>query len=361
MKTISKILTSLLLLALMLAPAMSASAQGLHSSLAEGRVILGDNFVLAEGQTLNGDLVVIGGNVTIQKNAAVKGSMAVIGGNVSVAEGAHIDGDAALIGGNLDLGGALDGDLALIGGDAALSHTALVDGDISTVGGNIKQDEGAQVTGNIVTDIETPSVLLPDSPGDLALSDPRPGAEINLNPFWDFFGSVGQAFVTAIIMAGIAVLASLFLQPQMEHVGGSIVSQPLVAGGFGLLTLVLGVFALLILALTLILSPAAALGLIALALAWMFGLIAMGQELGERFAQAFHLSWNVPLVAGAGTFMLALAVSLLGLFPCLGFLLQSLVGLMGLGGVALTVLNSRRPAVIPATVSTTEGPIPPVS
>ena len=361
MKTISKILTSLLLLALMLAPAMSASAQGLHSSLAEGKVVFGDNFVLAEGQTLNGDLVVIGGNVTIQKDAVVKGSMAVIGGNVSVAEGARINGDSALIGGNLSLGGTLDGDLALIGGDAALLRTALVDGDISTVGGNIEQDEGAQVTGNIVTDVETPTVILPNSPEDLAPSSPRPGMEINYNPFWDFFGSVGQAFVTAMIMAGIAMLASLFLQPQMERVSGAIVSQPLVAGGFGLLTLVLGVFALGILALTLILSPAAALGIFALALAWMFGLIAIGQELGERFTQAFHLNWNAPLVAGAGTFMLALAIGLLGLFPCLGFLLQSLIGLIGLGGVALTVLNSRRPAPAPVTLSTTDGPLPPVS
>jgi cytoskeletal protein CcmA (bactofilin family) len=350
-----KFLTGLLLLALMLLPAASASAQGLAGGLADGKVIFGDDFVLAEGQTLGGDLVVFGGNVTIEKDAVVEGSLAVIGGNASVAEGASINGDVAMIGGNLETGGTVNGDLAMVGGNATLDKTALVDGDISTVGGSIEQAEGAEVTGDIVDDVKTPTIILPTSPQELTSPEmPHPNMEINYNPFSGILGVFGQAFVLSII----AVLVSLFLQPQMERVSGAITSQPLVAGGFGLLTVALAPFALVILAVTIILSPVAFLGVILLALAWMFGMIALGQEVGERFTRSINQSWSAPLVAGAGTFVLVLVVGMVGLVPCFGWLAPFLVGLIGIGGVALVLLKSGKPQQA-ATISSE--PLPPAS
>mgnify|MGYP000845339381 FL=1 len=362
MKMISKMLTRLLLLALMLAPAMSASAQGLGDSLSEGKVVFGDNFVLSKGQTLGGDLVVFGGNVTIEEGATVKGSLALFGGNASVAKGAEINGDVALFGGNLKMDGTVNGNLAMMGGDVSLGETALVDGDVSTVGGQINRAEGSKVMGDIVNDVETPTINIPAVPfGPSAPVAPQPNIKVNFNPVWDFLNSVGSAFGMAIILAGLAMLASLFLQPQMERVSGAIVTQPLVAGGFGLLTMVLAPLSLLVLAVTLILSPVAFLGVVVLALAWLFGIIALGHEVGDRLAQSFHLTWSTPLVAGAGPFALVLATNLVGMIPCLGWLAPFLIGLIGLGGVALTVLNSRQLTPVPVAVSTTNEPLPPAS
>lgn len=357
MKTTLKFLTILLFVALLLAPAAPASAQGLAVGLREGRVIFGENFVLAGGETLNGDLVVFGGNVTLEKGAVVKGSMALFGGNASVAEGAKINGDLAMFGGNLQLDGKVYGDVAMLGGAAALGETALVDGDVSMVGGNLERAEGAEIMGDVVNEVESPTVVIPSLP---LTSTPPEGADpnfkINLDPFWNFFGELGQAVGMAIIMAGIAMLASLFLQPQMERVGSAITSEPLMAGGYGLLAVV----TTFIMAVTIILIPVSLLMIfVVIPLAWMFGMIAFGQEVGERLTRAFHLVWNAPLSAGTGTFVLMLATGLLGLFPCVGWMIPALAGLIGLGGVTLTLVNSRKLQPVAAAAAPVDEALPP--
>ncbi|MFZ5880373.1 MAG: hypothetical protein ACOY0R_13470 [Chloroflexota bacterium] len=347
----------LLLLALLLAPAVPASAQGLAAGLREGRVVFGDNYVLSEGETLDGDLVVFGGNVTIEENAVVNGSLALFGGNASVGEGAKINGDVALFGGNLHMNGKLYGDLAMLGGDASLDESALVDGDVSMVGGELERAEGAKITGDIANEVESPTVVIPSLPLTATPPEvPDPNVRINVDPFWNFFGNLGQAVGVAVIMAGIAMLASLFLQPQMERVGGAIASEPLMAGGFGLLAIATTV----IMVVTIILIPVSLLMIfVVFPLAWMFGMIAFGQEVGERLTRAFHLTWNAPLVAGAGTFVLMLGTGLLGLFPCVGWMIPALAGLVGLGGVTLTLVNSRKSAL--AAVPVPAEPLPPAS
>ncbi len=76
-----KILYSLLLLLLLLAPAIPAYAQG---GPRDGKVIIGQDFTLNSGETLTGDLVVIGGQVTIEENASVNGDIVVIGGSLKM-------------------------------------------------------------------------------------------------------------------------------------------------------------------------------------------------------------------------------------------------------------------------------------
>jgi cytoskeletal protein CcmA (bactofilin family) len=362
MKTTYKFLTILLFLALLLAPVTSASAQGLAVGFREGRVIFGDNYVLSAGETLAGDLVVFGGNVTIEDGAIVEGSVALFGGNASVAEGARIDGDVAMFGGSLQMNGKVNGDVAMLGGDASLGETAFVDGDVSMVGGKLERAEGAEISGDIVNEVKSPTVVIPSLPLNVTSPEvPDPNVRINIDPFWNFFGSLSEAVGVAILLAGIAALASLFLQPQMERVSDVVISQPLVAGGFGLLTVVLAPFALVILAVTLILSPVAFLGVVVLALAWLFGVIALGQEVGERLTQSFHLTWSAPLVAGLGTLLLVLATNLLGLVPCFGWMAPFLLGLVGIGGVAVALLNTRKPQVVTAVAAPVDEVLPPAS
>jgi hypothetical protein len=82
----------------------------------------------------------------------------------------------------------------------------------------------------------------------------------------------------AILAALIAVVASLFLQPQMDRVRDAITNQPLLAGSFGLLAVVVSAMAILIMALTLILIPVSGLGLAAVLLAWLFGIVALDKS-----------------------------------------------------------------------------------
>lgn len=334
MKTIFKLVTLLLLLMLVFVPIRSAQARGLN----DGKVIFGQNFTLAKGETLDGDLVVFGGNVTLEAGAKVNGSMAVFGGNASVGDGAVIGADVAMFGGNMQMDGKINGDMVMLGGQASLGPSSVVDGSLSTFGGQVQRAPGSQVTGEIVNNAPVPSLDFLNKP-DTANppSVPQPNFKIRFEPFW---GTV-NIFFRAIGLALVAILAVLFLGPQMERVSRAVASQPIIAGSFGLLTVIVGTIALIIAGLTIILIPVSVLGALALALGWMFGMIAIGQEVGERFTRTINQTWSPIWTAGFGTFLLVLVVEVIGLIPCVGWLAPFLIGLMGLGGVALTYFGSR--------------------
>jgi cytoskeletal protein CcmA (bactofilin family) len=356
MKISYKLFSVFLLFAILLAPAGAARAKGLH----EGRIIFGDDFTLEAGDTLDGDLAVLGGDVTIEEGAVVEGSVAVIGGDAEIAADASINGDVAVIGGDLEIEGSVNGDLAMIGGEVSLGENAIVDGDIATMGGNLEQSPGATITGDVV-DSPSPSISIPDPPKvpdvpDVPDAPAIPAISIpevirDANPFSDFMGVIFQALGFGVL----AILAALFLQPQMERVGQAVTTQPVIAGSFGLLSLVVAVIAAVIMILTLILIPVSALLIfIVVPLSWLFGLMSIGQEVGERFTRAINQTWAPALTAGFGSFLLMLVGGYIGLIPCVGFLGPLLIGLVGLGGTALTIFGTRvypKLAPLPAEVT----------
>jgi hypothetical protein len=136
-------------------------------------------------------------------------------------------------------------------------------------------------------------------------------------------------------------LLTLFLQPQLERVSHAIIRQPVVAGSFGLLTVVLSPLVFVILVITLILIPVALLAVLILTLAWLFGVIALGQEVGERFTKAINQTWVPVFTTGFGTFALMLVGGYIGMIPCVGWLATFLIGIMGIGGVAMTWFGTR--------------------
>ena len=102
---------------------------------------------------------------------------------------------------------------------------------------------------------------------------PTPDIQVNFNPFFHFF----NVFFWAFVIAGFSMLLMLFWQTPIERAGNTIVTQPLMSGAIGLVSVLVG----LILFLT-ILPP------ILVAFAWLFGVVAMGREVGERFATAIN-------------------------------------------------------------------------
>jgi len=343
MKKIGKFIAIVAMMAFLLVPTRSAQAQ--DPSGEGGKVVFGEDFTLKSGKTLEGDLVVIGGNVKIEEGAELQGSFVVVGGNVSLAEDAAINGDAALIGVSMKMDGILNGDLALIGGQVTLTETAVVHGDIALIGGQVEQDPKAQVDGDIIENIPAPSIDIPDIPNVPTIPEvpesPEtpsvPDVNVGFNPFW----SALNVLLRALAVAALAMLLTLFLDPNMQRVADAIVRQPVVAGSFGLLTVVLAPIVLLIMVVTLVLSPVAVLAAFLLPLAWLFGVIAIGQEVGERFTKAINQSWAPVLTCGFGTFLLMLVGGYMGMIPCVGWLLPVLLGLIGIGGVIMTWFGTR--------------------
>lgn len=324
MNKILKSFTVLVLLAILLVPVSPAFAQGGGQP---GKLVFGDNYTLKSGDTLAGDLVVFGGNVTIEEDAELNGNLVVIGGIV-------------------ESGGNVNGDVVVIGGQIDLTETTVVSGDVVTIGGQLTRAEGAEIKGEVIKNV-SPNITVPN--GSLPPNVPEVVKDIqfNFNPFGEIFWAV----FWAVALAGFAMLLSLFWQSQIERTGSLIFSQPVQIGAIGLLAFVLGMLFILT-----ILPP------IVLAFAWLFGVVAMGVEVGERFAKSANQVWSPIQKAGVGTFLLVLIGGLVGIIPCLGGLVQFVFGLLGIGGALMTWFGNRttfRSMLGPA--SATPEQVPPAS
>jgi hypothetical protein len=326
----------------------------------DGRVVFGQSFTLNSGETLDGDLVVFGGEATIEENATVKGNVVIIGGS-------------------LVMDGSATGDAAVIGGLMTMGDKSSVAGNVTTIGGSLQRAAGAQVGGQIVTNVPSPNVPTPKTPNVPA---PQTNIAMGFNPILRAFGVLG----TAIVFAMLAMLLAIFLHEQIDRVAQAIVAEPIIAGGIGLLAsfaapiglFILAVIIVVVLVATLLLIPVAVLAILAaalifiawailLVLAWLFGIIGLGMEVGERFTKAIHQSWAPVLSAGFGTFLLMFVVSAFGLIPCIGWIPEFLIGMIGIGAVVMTAFGSRpihRPGMTASSPDPSAAgapPIPPVS
>jgi hypothetical protein len=331
----------LMLLALLIVPVVPAYAQ----SGQPGKIIFGDNYTLAKGDKLNGDLVVFGGNVTIEDDADLNGNLVVFGGTISS-------------------NGNVSGDVVVFGGQIKLDDKAVVSGDVVTIGGQLDKAESAVIKGKSVNNV-SPNIELPN--GTMPPVVKPPSINVDFNPFWQALG----VFYRAVIVAALAMLVVTFLQPQMERVGQAIVRQPVMAGGMGLLTVLGGPIAIavaaVIMIITLILIPVAVLvvllGGLAFALAWLFGVIALGHEVGERFTQSVNQNWAPVFTTGFGTFLVMLVGGAIGQIPCVGWLLTIGIGLVAIGAVVMTRFGMQPMSVAAPTYTppTTTGQLPPAS
>jgi hypothetical protein len=337
-KTLFKLFTFFFLITLLLMPTRSAYAQGPNPGDG-GQVIFGKSFTLEKGKTFDGDLVVFGGNVTIEEDSNLNGNLVVIGGTVKS------NGETA-------------GDVVVVGGQISLEKLALVTGDVVTIGGQLSRAEGAKIEGEVVNNV-APNITFPAGKVPPTVPDapnvpnvPSPNIHINYNPFTEVFWIV----FWAVFVSGFAMLLALFWQPQIERAGKVMVSQPLMAGAIGLLSF----FVAAILFLTII-PPVIAF------FAWLFGVVAMGSEVGERFTKSLNQTWSPVLSVGFGTFLLMLVGGAIGLIPCLGGLILVLVGMLGIGSSVITWFGLRLPQVPAMTVYTPptppagSGEVPPAS
>ena len=314
MKTLSKI--SLILLILLIAMfAFPGAALAQTPNNGNDQVVFGGTYTLNAGQTLAGNLVVFGGLATIEK-------------------GSIITGDVALTGGSLNVSGEIKGSITSVGGSINLSDTAVVDGDIDTVGGTLNRSSQTVIKGNIST----------SGPGAIRLP-------LNWNldglrnlPLADIFhpiGSILWGIFQSLAVAALALLVVLFLPTPTRRVSNAIIGQPVMAGALGLLTVVVAPALVVLLAITILLIPLSLIGILLLAVAFLFGWIAVGMELGDRLAGLFKVQWAAPVSAGIGTLVISFFSSIFTLIPCVGWVLPAVIAIFGLGGVFLTRLGTR--------------------
>ena len=303
MKPVSKVMLFMVLLAALLWP-QAALAQGGQGD----KFVFGGTYTLAAGEELDGSLYVVGGIATLEN-------------------GSHVTGDVLIAGGTLQSNGQIDGDVLAAGGLVDLGEYAVVGGDVSSLGAQVLITDGAHIEGTQRNLAQGPIQF--NLPGGVT----PPRIEVLVNPVWNFL----SFFFTAFLWAVLAILVALFLPRQVERTSQAVVTQPLISGGLGLLTMVVVPLLLVVIAITLIGIPISLMGAFLLAIAWAFGMIAVGAEVGKRLAQVLKQEWAFAVAAGLGTFILVVVVNGFdSLIPCIGWLARLLVAMVGIGAVLLT-------------------------
>jgi hypothetical protein len=288
------------------------------------RLVIGQAFVLAEGEEVNGNLIVLGGSAVLQEGSVVRGDVAVFGGSATVA-------------------GTVQGNVAVFGGSTALEDSAVVEGDLATIGGSVSRSPGAVVSGEVFGgEIPLPFLNRFDRPFPLERPwPPLPSVRgtQRVGPLGVFGSLVAWQFRTlgtALFLALLGVVLVTLAPRAMGRIASAAAGGAFVSFGMGLLTLVVGVL------LGLLLLIACCLGLIvwlALGVAWLVGWVAVGLWLGQRLLQALNVrnASSIGEVA-LGVFLITVLTQLPA---CIGFFIGLVLGCIGLGAVVLTRFGTR--------------------
>jgi len=284
--------------------------------------------VYAQTQVGGDSPVVFGQNYTLSSGQTIK-DLVVFGGNAVISQGANVTGDILIFGGNLSISGSVQGGVSSFGGNVTVTDTGVIRGILNTVGGNRFISPDATV-GGVSSD---PSQL----PFRIPFLSFSPGTNFNLGPGFGFLWVI----FFSLLLAAIAVVIALFLPTPTMNVAKTIIGEPIVTGGVGLLTLVITPAIFLVLAITIVLIPLAVLFMLVFAVTLVFGWIALGLALGERMAVMFNVHWALPVSAGIGTLVLSLVAN--GILAvtggwfwtlcCLGLPIILLLNMVSLGGV----------------------------
>jgi hypothetical protein len=319
-KLFSSLLLSILFLGLFPTTAFASSPAA---------VVIGNNYTLESGEMLNDNLFVLGGSVDLMAGSTINGSVLLVGGSVQAA-------------------GTINGNMTVLGGTLNLASTFVLNGNINSAGTVINQDPGAQINGTVNTIQNTPYVLIP---GEIRVPD----LNSNLNPFFRVIGFFFRLFLWTLI----AMVLVMFFPTQLTRVSQTVILQPLITGGMGLLTVIIVPIVLVLLALTICLIPVSLLGALLLVMAWAVGLIAIGYEVGKRISGMFKGEWHPAILAGIGTLALMLVLSgMEAIIPCVGWIPKALVGLLGLGAVLLTQFGTKPYTANPGSPGQTSNIVP---
>ncbi len=305
-----------LLLVAILAPAAYAGG------LTDDKVVVGENYVLAAGERLSGNLAVFGGSATLERDSVVTG-------------------DVAVFGGTLDASGTVRGSLAVFLGTTTLNDSAVIEGDVATFGSAFQRAPGAVVQGEVfngLSGMRTPETpRLPDVP-----TRPSVPSRASFEPLgallrWE---AATLGWVLSLILIGI--IALLVAPRALARIASAAATQPAVSLGVGLLTWVVAFFG------GAVLLIACGLGLLVwlvTALALLLGWLAVGLWAGGRLLRALQTHNTSSLgEISLGIFV----ITILARLPfCIGFLFFLVIGSIGLGAVVLTRFGTQTAVAAP--------------
>ncbi|MBN2555804.1 MAG: polymer-forming cytoskeletal protein [Anaerolineales bacterium] len=294
--------------------------------------------------SFNDGNVVFGGAFYLAEDERVDGDLAIFGAAAEMEAGSTVTGDIFIMGGNLIGAGTIEGDLVIIGGNAELRPSAVILGDVTTIGGGFNPNgariEGDRISGENITAIPfdmdwVSGIQLPDNVLE--------GMNISIR------SRVESYFFNSFILAVLAVLVVVMSPAASERIAEGLITKPGQSFGLGILTTIVYPLLLVIMIVTICLIPVALIAILLLVLAWLVGMVAIGLEIGKRIFLALNQEVHPVIWAALGTLLLALVVNGIGFIPCVGWAVQYLVGVAGLGAAIITRFGTQ-PAAPPAVV-----------
>lgn len=214
--------------------------------------------------------------------------------------------------GPVSVRGQVQGRAVSFGGDVRVFEGGQVRGDAVSFGGQVRVDPGAIVQGDRISYASTTQA--PTAPqGPLAKSG-------------NWIRHITRKLVLILSLAGAGVVMTGLFPSQVERVSETLQERPLSHLAWGGLAVTLGGLLMVALSATIIGIPVAALIPIVLGIAWLLGIVAMCQLVGDTlpFKGAKSRRW-------AGFLSGVALVSLIGLLPWIGQLIIACVSLAGIG------------------------------
>jgi hypothetical protein len=262
-------------------------------------------------------IVHVGGTVSSQ--SMLDKPIIAIGSNVDAPQGTH----AIILSlfGDVRVGGTATDNIVAFGGRVYLLPRAHVRRDVLSIVGGIYKAPGVQVDGRLG--------------GALHQWNGKPLAHHR------DFGSLLSNSIRLGLAAGLALLLAgacltIVFPWQIVLISGTLRSMPLKSVAAGVAVLLTFLFLVIPLGLSLAGLPFALLLTAAGSLAWLFGMTAAAVHLGRLIARrAVSLLW----AAAAGLVVLALTMAI----PVVGPISVILVGLVGAGALAVSLIGRARP------------------
>jgi len=273
----------------------------------------------------------MGGRTVVEKGEVTRDELVMLGGSV------RIDGEAraevVVLGGSLTVNGTAR-DVVVVGGTMRLGPDAHIRGDLVNVGGALNRSPGAQVDGEVV-DVGVTGL------------DWMPGLDMggwSMRRWWGLSPFHVAARTTQLIYwLLLAVMTVALAGDRVSSAAHSIAREPFrfgVIGFVGFFALCLMTAFLVILSLLVIGIPFLLAVLLLWWLAYIFGMVAMFQVIGQKLLPVFGKpdASQIGLVAVG-----AVALGLLHYFPFIGSLFWVLAACVGLGSVFATRFGTNRP------------------
>ncbi len=345
----------------MAAPTLLAPKDGtvaIDQPLNDDLYAAGNSIVISK--PIQGDLIACGGTIDVDAN--VSGDILVMGGTVIIR--GNVGDDLRIGGGQVNIYGTIGDDLLIGGGTVVLGSAAVVKGDIVTGAGNLTLNGKVLGNARLAADIISVSGIIGGN------ADIHTGSNFTIKEkakiggllrYWaekenpDFSKNAGKVEFHKIVfkqmgkmgMFGVFVgmtvflvfwkllgmfilglLLVLLLPKYMPRVADEIRKKYWNMLGYGLLTIILAPFAMVILAMTVVGIPLAILLGIIYALIVILGAINGAYYIGRVLVRSEKTAWLQLGSVLVGTLILGL----LTVVPVVGWLGSLWITLIGLGG-----------------------------